>query len=269
MIDVDITLGVSDGRRRFDLAVRFATDAPFVALYGPSGAGKTLTLKTIAGLIRPNAGHIRVAGRTLFDSAAGVDLPAPQRRTGYLFQNFALFPHLSVRDNIAFGLRAWYRRGLSRADRDQVQSLLDGFELANLADSHPHALSGGQQQRVALARALACQPRILLLDEPFAALNTMLRRALRADLAAVRRRWGIPALMITHDIDDVLELADVACVYEDGRVVRQVDLREASPDEACVRVSGESRPALSAARQASARRILGGDAWTAAGLQER
>ena len=267
MIDVDITLSVSDGRRRFDLAARFATDAPFVALYGPSGAGKTLTLQTIAGLIRPDSGHVRVAGRTLFDSASRVDLPAPQRQTGYLFQNFALFPHLSIRDNIAFGLRSWYRRGLSSADRDQVQALLESFELASLAESRPHTLSGGQQQRVALARALACRPRVLLLDEPFAALNTMLRRALRADLAAVRRRWGIPALMITHDIDDVLELADVACIYEDGRVVRQVELRKVPPDEASLRVSGELRPAASPARQAMVRRIQGLDALAASSGQ--
>jgi len=259
MIDVDVALSVSDGQRRFDLAARFATDAPFVALYGPSGAGKTLTLRAMAGLIRPDAGHIRVAGRTLFDSAAAVDLPPPERHTGYLFQHFALFPHLSVRDNVGFGLRSWYRRGLSPADRSQVQQLLESFELAAMADSRPGTLSGGQQQRVALARALACQPQVLLLDEPFASLNTMLRRSLREDLAAVRRRWGIPAVMITHDIDDVLELADVACVYEEGRVVRQGDLRAIPSEAAPVALSGEVRPARSPGLQALARRIQGAD----------
>jgi molybdate transport system ATP-binding protein len=256
LIDVDITLSVSDGRRRFDLAARFATDAPFLALYGPSGAGKTLTLKAIAGLIAPDSGHVRLAARTLFDSAAGVALPAPARKTGYLFQNFALFPHLCVRDNVAFGLRTWHRRGLSAADREHVQSLLETFQLANLAESRPHSLSGGQQQRVALARALACRPAVLLLDEPFAALDTMLRRALRTDLAAVRRRWGIPALMITHDIDDVLELADVVCVFESGRVVRQVDLREVRPEEASMLLSGQLPPAAASARPVAVRRAL-------------
>ena len=256
MIDVDISLSVSDGRRRFDLAARFATDAAFVALFGPSGAGKTLTLRAIAGLIRPDSGHIHVAGRTLFDSARGIDLAAADRATGYLFQNFALFPHLSVRDNVAFGLRSWYRRRLGEADREQVQSLLESFDLAGLADSRPHTLSGGQQQRVALARALACRPGILLLDEPFASLNSQLRRSLRQDLAAARRRWGVPAVMITHDIDDVLELADVACIYEDGRVIRQVPLRDMPPEQAALRLADEARPA-SPGRERLVRRILG------------
>ena len=240
MIDVDIALSLHDGRRRFDLAVRFATDAPFVALYGPSGAGKTLTLQSVAGLVRPAAGHVRVAGRTLFDSAAGIDLPAPQRRTGYLFQEFALFPRLSVFDNVAFGLRTWYRRRLPAADRERVERLLEGYGLAAMANSRPHALSGGQQQRVALARALACQPQILLLDEPFASLDTMLRQELRQELAGLRRRWGIPALMITHDIEDVLELADMACVYQHGRVTRQIDLRT-TPGRVAARHLGGSQ----------------------------
>src|SRR5690606_34405351 len=149
---------VGDRRRHFELAARFATDAPFVALYGPSGSGKSLTLRSIAGLQRPDAGHIRVAGRTLFDAAAGSDLPGPERRTGYVFQGYALFPHLSVRDNVAFGLRRWYRPRLAAGERTRVQSLLEAFELAHLADSRPATLSGGQQQRVALARALASEP---------------------------------------------------------------------------------------------------------------
>ncbi len=258
MIEVDLELAVTDGRRRFDLSARFATEAPFVVLYGPSGAGKSLTLRAIAGLIRPDAGFIRVGDRTFFDSATGVDLPAPQRRTGYLFQNFALFPHLSVRDNVGFGLRNWYRRKLPPDSRDRVQRLLDDFELTHLAASRPDTLSGGQQQRVALARALACQPRVLLLDEPFAALDTMLRRTLRRNLAEVRQRWGIPVVMISHDIDDVMELADVACVYQEGRVARQVDLRAGAPEMAVMQVTGEPRPAMSPAREALMRRIDGG-----------
>jgi len=224
VIDVDLQLTVSDGRRRFDLAVRFATDAPFAALYGPSGAGKSLTLQAIAGLLEPSSGHVRLDGRTLYDSAAGIDLAPPSRRVGFLFQDYALFPHLSVFDNVAFGLTSALRPRLSLPDRSRVNDLLASFGLADMAGSRPRNLSGGQRQRVALARALACEPQVLLLDEPFAALNPMLRGSLRQELADVRRRWGIPALMITHDMEDVIELADVAFVYEAGRVVREIDM---------------------------------------------
>jgi molybdate transport system ATP-binding protein len=235
MIDVDLKLSVQDGARRFDLAVRFQTDVPFAALYGPSGAGKSLTLQAIAGLLHPTSGHVRLDGRTLYDSARRIDVPAPARRVGYLFQHYALFPHLTVRQNVAFGLTAWHRRTLSAKDAGRVQALLDSFGLAPLADSRPRNLSGGQQQRVALARALACEPQVLLLDEPFAALNPMLRAELRNELAQVRKNWGIPVLMITHDIEDVLALADVAFVYNEGQVVREIDLHNAESRDLALR----------------------------------
>ena len=231
MIDIDLTLHMRDGARRFELAARFATAAPFAALYGPSGSGKTLTLQAIAGLLKPASGRIEIAGRTLFDAARGIDLSPRARKVGYLFQHYALFPHLSVRENVGFGLTSWHRHRLSRQQRDRVQGLLERFGLAEMADSRPSALSGGQQQRVALARALACEPGVLLLDEPFAALNPMLRDALRRDLAEVRRQWNIPAIMITHDADDVMALADVAFVYEQGRVVREIDLHAGTSRE--------------------------------------
>jgi molybdate transport system ATP-binding protein len=223
MIDIDVSLAVSDGRRSFDLNVAFATDAPVVALYGPSGAGKSLTLQVMAGLLHAHSGHVRVAGRTLFDSSRGINLPPPQRAMGYLFQHYALFPHLTVRQNVAFGLTDWRHR-LTGAAARRVDELLEAFGLQAMANSRPATLSGGQQQRVALARAIACEPKALLLDEPFAALNPMLRHQLRAELKAVRARWGIPAVMITHDVDDVLALADMAYLIDGGRVVRQVDV---------------------------------------------
>ncbi|RZL88233.1 MAG: ATP-binding cassette domain-containing protein [Variovorax sp.] len=240
MIDVDLKLSVADRSRRFDLAVRFATDVPFAALYGPSGAGKTLTLQAIAGLLQPSEGHVRLDGRTLFDSATAIDVPAPARRIGYLFQNYALFPHLTVRENVGFGLTSWRHPRLSAQEGEQVQALLDSFGLGALADSRPRTLSGGQQQRVALARALACKPQVLLLDEPFAALNPMLRSAVRKDLAMVRQQWGIPVLMITHDIEDVLELADVAFVYRAGQVVKEIDLRNGTNRELAVQALGHT-----------------------------
>lgn len=224
MIDIDLNTSVSDGTRRFDLAMRFAADVPVVALYGPSGAGKSLTLQAIAGLLRPAAGHVRIGGRTLFDARRDIDVPASERRVGYLFQNYALFAHLSVRENVAFGLTSWLQPRLSPLAAARVDGLLQSFGLAALAHSRPAKLSGGQQQRVALARALACEPAVLLLDEPFAALNPLLRQELRLELAQVCQRWQTPVVMITHDIDDVLALADVAFVIENGQAVREVDV---------------------------------------------
>jgi len=231
MIDVHVQLSVSDGRRRFDLDVAFATAAPVVALYGPSGGGKSLTLQAIAGLLAPREGHVRIGPRTLFDAARRIDVPAAQRGIGYLFQHYALFPHLSVRQNMAFGLTTWRKR-LTDDDAARVDALIDSFGLHALARSRPATLSGGQQQRVALARALACQPQLLLLDEPFAALNPMLRQQLRDELGAVRARAGIPAVMITHDIDDVLALADVAVLIDGGRAVRLIEVDRSAPLEA-------------------------------------
>ena len=229
MIDVDFRLAVSDRHRRFDLDIAFEADAPVTALYGPSGAGKSLTLQAIAGLLKPSQGHVRIAGRTLFDSAQRVDVEVPKRRLGYLFQHYALFPHLSVRDNVAFGLSSWRCpvRHLPRQTLDRIDALLETFGLSAMAESRPVNLSGGQQQRVALARALACEPSALLLDEPFAALNPMLRHALRDELAQVQARWNIPIVMITHDVEDVVALANVAFLFDGGRIVRRVDLDRA------------------------------------------
>ena len=221
MIDVRLQLSVSDARRRFDLDIGFATEAPFVALYGPSGAGKSLTLQALAGLLPVRAGHVRLNGRVLLDTAAGIVLPPEARGVGYLFQHYALFPHLSVRDNIAFGLTSWRRR-LKPADAARVDELIESFGLTAMAASRPATLSGGQQQRVALARALACQPRLLLLDEPFAALHTTLRRQLRAELRTLRQRLGIPAVIVSHDPEDVMALADEVFLLDGGGVQRRL-----------------------------------------------
>ncbi len=256
MIDVDLQLTVADGRRRFELDVAFASDAPVIALYGPSGAGKSLTLQAIAGLLPPRGGHVRIAGRALYDRAAGVDLPVPERRVGYLFQHYALFPHLSVRDNIAFGLTNWWRR-LGAGHGRRVDAIIDAFGLTELAASRPATLSGGQQQRVALARALACEPAALLLDEPFAALNPMLRQSLRDELARVRERWQIPVVMVTHDVDDVLALADVAFLVDQGRVVREVDLdRAESRDLRRIRLQPDLPRRTPRAQEARLRALL-------------
>jgi len=221
LIDIRLQLSVSDARRRFDLDIAFATDAPFVALYGPSGAGKSLTLQAMAGLLPVHTGHVLLNGRTLLDTAAGINLPPEARRVGYLFQHYALFPHLSVRDNIAFGLTNWRKR-LKPEDAARVDELIESFGLTAMARSKPATLSGGQQQRVALARALACNPKVLLLDEPFAALHSALRRELRTELQRVLAQWGIPAVMVSHDADDVLTLADEIVLVEGGQVSQRL-----------------------------------------------
>ena len=217
MIDVRLQLSVSDARRRFDLDIAFATEAPFVALYGPSGAGKSLTLQAMAGRLQVRAGLVRLVGRPRLDTAAGIELPPEARGVGYLFQHYALFPHLSVRDNIGFGLTSWRRR-LNAEDAARVDELIESFGLTAMAGSRPATLSGGQQQRVALARALACKPQLLLLDEPFAALHTTLRRQLRTELRDLRQRLGIPAVIVSHDPEDVMALADEVFLLDGGGV---------------------------------------------------
>ena len=216
--DVAIRKSVGAGAGRFDLDVAFRSDAERLVVFGPSGAGKTLTLKAIAGLLRPDAGHVRVDGTTLFDSAQGVDTAARRRGCGYLFQEYALFPHLTARQNIAFGLDAGWRNPGRDASGAAVERWLDALELRRLASRFPDQLSGGQRQRVALARALAAEPRALLLDEPFAALDEPLRNRLRAELAELQARLALPIGLITHDPADVDAFADDIVQIEDGRV---------------------------------------------------
>ena len=201
----------------FQLDAAFAAPGGLITLFGPSGSGKSLTLQTIAGTIEPDAGRIALDDRPIFDSASGLNLSPQKRRVGYVPQHYALFPHLNVADNISFGLARMPRQ----TRRQRVAELLASFHLAALAERRPRQLSGGQQQRVALARALAVQPRLLLLDEPFAALDAALRGALREELAQVQQRWNISMLIVTHDLSDVFALGQQVIVYDDGRVIQQ------------------------------------------------
>jgi molybdate transport system ATP-binding protein len=221
-LDIAKSFGPSPG---FRLSARLKSATDRLVLFGPSGSGKSVTLQAMAGLIRPDAGRIAVGGRVFFDSARRVDLPTRKRNIGYLFQDYALFPHLSVRDNVAFGLAPPFGR-LTRPARRAVEDLLERFGLMRVAGLRPLVISGGQRQRTALARAVIREPEALLLDEPFSALDIPLREAMRRELDQLASRLGIPMVLVTHDPEDVRVLAREAAVYESGEVVRMMRDRE-------------------------------------------
>jgi len=216
-VEVDIAKTLRAPSSEFRLDLRFTSDADVTVLFGSSGAGKTQTLYAIAGLMRPERGFVRFAGEALFDSASGIDLPTRKRRVGFVFQDYALFPHLNVLQNAAFATKPGWRN--PREADAAVRELLARCALDKLAMSYPHQLSGGQRQRVALARALAAKPRLLLLDEPFAALDAPLRARLREELLEMRAQFDVPMIVITHDPDDVPALGGRVVAIENGRVV--------------------------------------------------
>jgi molybdate transport system ATP-binding protein len=215
-----------DGGGDTGLAVRLAATAPIpldlelgiapgelLALVGPSGAGKSTALRCIAGLHRVAAGHIGCGGEVWFDAATRRDMPPHRRRAGLVFQDYALFPHMTAAANVMAAMG--HLPAAARAAR--AQELFARVHLAGLADRRPAELSGGQQQRVAVARALARDPAVLLLDEPFSAVDRATRRRLQAELAILRRSLAIPILLVTHDLDEAVLLADRLCVMHRGR----------------------------------------------------
>ena len=223
-IRIDIRKTLRSEGREFRLELAFEAEHDRTLVFGPSGSGKSVTLQCIAGLLRPDAGRIEVGNRVLYDSAAGIDLPPQVRNVGYLFQDYALFPHLTVEQNVAFGLKG---RGGQRDAPQKVRRFLQQFEITALARSLPRNLSGGQRQRVALARALIREPQLLLLDEPLSALDPLLRERVRRELLGVQTRFGVPMVLITHDPADVEVLADHLVVLDHGRVARSIALRDA------------------------------------------
>jgi molybdate transport system ATP-binding protein len=200
----------------FTLDVAWEAGDEVVTLFGPSGAGKSLTLQCLAGLARPDAGRVVVNGRVFDDTAAGIHLPPQARHLGYVFQGYALFPHLTVAENVAFGLRG--RPGAER--RRRTSEVLAQMALEELAGRYPAELSGGQQQRVALGRAIAPDPAVLLLDEPLSALDAPLRRQLREELRALIVGLRRTVVLVTHDLGEAYQLGDRLILYEAGRVVQ-------------------------------------------------
>ena len=194
--DMDLDLSCADGR--------------MLVLIGPSGGGKTTLVRMLAGLTTPDEGRIVFHGETWFDSARGIHVIPQKRRIGYVFQEFTLFPHLNLYENAAF----------AAVDQKEVDDLLELFGIGHLRRRKPHLVSGGERQRCALCQALARRPRMLLLDEPFSALDAVTRRGLREELKSLKKKLDFPILYVTHDIGEALFLADEILPIVDGRIDR-------------------------------------------------
>jgi molybdate transport system ATP-binding protein len=205
----------SRDKRSFALDVEFEAPPGITILFGPSGAGKSTLLDCLAGLIRPDSGRIAVGEWITFDGSLPVNMPVPRRRIAYVFQDLALFPHLSVEENIRYGLRQFARR----EQQQFCASILQAFRIAHLQGRRPVEISGGERQRVALARALVTDPLVLLLDEPMAALDAATKSRILDDLRAWNRAHGIPILYVTHAREEVFALGDRVIVLENGRIV--------------------------------------------------
>ena len=200
----------------FSLEIEVQARAGITVLFGPSGAGKTLALDSIAGFVRPEEGRIVLDDQILFDAASGVHLPPQARHCGYVFQNYALFPHMTLRENLEFAAER-----IPRLERHRkVKDIIERFHLSDVAGRRPHQLSGGQKQRCSIARALIGSPRVLLLDEPARGLDAPLRAELYEVLRQVRADFGTPILLVTHDFNECFELAEEMIVLKDGRVVQ-------------------------------------------------
>ena len=219
------------GRQSFALDVEFIAAAGFTILFGASGAGKTTVLDCIAGLQRPGAGRIAIGPSVLFDSATALNLQPNRRSVGYLMQSLALFPHMSVRRNVEYGLN-----GLGGAERQaRVGQVLEGFRISSLAERRPAEISGGERQRAALARTLVTRPRVLLLDEPLTALDAVTKSQIVDDLRAWNREQQIPILYVTHQREEVFALGENVIAIDAGRIVAR-----GSPHEVLRRPQSET-----------------------------
>ena len=218
MIEVDIAQRLGD----FELEVAFRADAPIVGLFGRSGAGKTSLVNALAGIARPQRGHIVVNGETLFDSRRGVDVPPERRRLGYVFQDDLLFPHLAVEANLLYG----FHRAPATARVIAPAHIIDLLGLRSLLHRLPDALSGGEKQRVAIGRALLAQPRLLLMDEPLASLDIARRDEVLRYVELLRDDLGIPIVYVSHSIAEITRLADTVVLLSEGRAIAVGDVDE-------------------------------------------
>lgn len=203
MLDIAIKKTIKTKSHCFNLDVAFTQAKQRLIIYGNSGAGKTMLLQTIAGLITPDEGHIQSQNTLLFHSEQQINLSPQQRDLSYLFQDYMLFPHLTVRQNISFSLKKGLFNPSTKKRYAIVEEWLEKFELTPLANQYPQQLSGGQKQRTALARALVTQPKLLLLDEPFSALDTALRDRMRKEILELQQHLQIPMILISHDSKDI------------------------------------------------------------------
>ena len=217
-----VEIDVERGLGAFRLNAAFSCDAAITALFGRSGCGKSTVLNLVAGLLKPGRGRIAIGERVLFDSAAGIDLPAERRRVGYVFQDGLLLPHLSVRQNLLYG-RFFTPPDERWAELDKIVALLD---LAPLLERRPHRLSGGEKQRVAIGRALLASPRLLLMDEPLASLDAGRRGEILYYIERLRDEVGLPILYVSHEIEEVVRLADQMVLLSDGAVAASGPVHE-------------------------------------------
>lgn len=219
-------------KEAFCLDIDLSFDQERIVFFGPSGSGKTVTMKMIAGLIQPDAGLIQLGSEILYSSQQNIWIKPQKRRIGYMPQDYALFPHLTVMQNIAYPFSGLFGRFISPKLKASTLALMARLGIAHLANYLPGQISGGQQQRVALGRAINLQPRCLLLDEPFSALDPLLRRALRNETLAILRELSMPAIIITHDPDDVEAFAGGVVLFRDGRaraIENWPEIRSAHP----------------------------------------
>jgi iron(III) transport system ATP-binding protein len=214
--DVTITYGATTAVKELSLTIE---DGELMVLLGPSGCGKTSVMRSIVGLERPARGVIRIGDTVVFDSARGIDVPTNRRRVGMVFQSYAIWPHMTVLENVSFPLKL--ERGRSRAQvRDRTMEVLRTVGLDGMADRSASMLSGGQMQRVALARSIAMNPHVMLLDEPLSNLDAKMRDRLRFELKELHDRLGMTALYVTHDLSEALALGDRVAVMRDGQIVQ-------------------------------------------------